>query len=370
MLYQNLCNKSIYIRNAIINARHEQLVDGPWFAGPLDPTTVSFVDWPVQLNHLCIGTMSASLFNADGLAGYVEFDEETHRKLVKCELDSVKQICKALKLHEEPFETAIPTLIDRCHDRYMHLMQNDATMTNGSGQTGASDCRLRRTVGVVSGFEIPLLMMPSSGNGKQPAGSVASSSHRSRKRLLVASHGADADASGHLCYTEWGKGVDIISEIRADEHGFGHPDIFTTKSAIFLSYRAESQTHVLPLTEDGEIYEYDPDTEYTQEGKPPVPIPSFYSDAPTLCVGRIPNSSLTVQITTRKIGIFQDGEDQAIEEWVSFENEMGRRSGARNDEIRFASLHLTDTTAPRGMVVFDSDVWILNYRLPTTLRHS
>ena len=96
-------------------------------------------------------------------------------------------------------------------------------------------------------------MMPSSGNGKQPAGSVASSSHRSRKRLLVASHGADADASGHLCYTEWGKGVDIISEIRADEHGFGHPDIFTTKSAIFLSYRAESQTHVLPLTEDGEI---------------------------------------------------------------------------------------------------------------------
>ena len=83
--------------------------------------------------------MSASLFNADGLAGYVEFDEETHRKLVKCELDSVKHICKALKLHEEPFETAIPTLIDRCHDRYMHLMQNDATMTNGSGQTGASD---------------------------------------------------------------------------------------------------------------------------------------------------------------------------------------------------------------------------------------
>ena len=70
------------------------------------------------------------------------------------------------------------------------------------------------------------------------------------------------------------------------------------------------------------------------------------------------NSSLTVQITTSKIGIFRDGEDQAIEEWVSFENEMGRMSGARNDEIRFASLHLTDTTAPRGMVIFDSDVWI------------
>jgi len=357
VLYQNIHSKSIYIRNAIISARHEQLVDGPWFAGPLDPTTVSFVDWPVQLNHLCIGTMSASLFNADGLAGYVEFDEETHRKLIKCELDSVKHICKFLKLHEEPFETAIPKLIDRCHDRYLYLMQNDAAMTNESEQSVASNCRLRRTVGVIDGFEIPLLMTPSSENGKQPAGSMASRSHQIRKRLLVASHGADANASGHLCYTEWGKSVDVISEIRADEHGFGHPDIFSTKDAIFLSYRAENQTHVLPLTEDGEIYEYDPDTEYTQEGKLPIPIPSFYSDATTLCVGRIPNSALTVQITTGKIGIFRDGEDQAIEEWVSFENAIGRGGGG-NDEIRFASLHLTDTTSPRGMVIFDSDVWI------------
>ena len=291
--------------------------------------------------------MSASLFNADGLAGYVEFDEETHRKLVKCELDSVKQICKALKLHEEPFETAIPTLIDRCHDRYMHLMQNDATMTNGSGHTGASDCRLRRTVGVISGFEIPLLMTPSVWKreatcrlgGKQfssESQTPACCEPRCRRRCQWTS----------LLY-RMGKGGDIISEIRADEHGFGHPDIFTTKSAMFLSYRAENQTHVLPLTEDGEIYEYDPDTEYTQDGKPPIPIPSFYSDAPTLCVGRIPNSSLTVQITTRKLEFFEMVRIKLIEEWVSFENEMGRMSGARNDEIRFASLHLTDTTAPR-----------------------
>ena len=84
-----------------------------------------------------------------------------------------------------------------------------------------------------------------------------------------------------------GEGVDIISEIRADEHGFGHPDIFTTESAMFLSYRAGKPNP--RVTPDGgrEIYEYDPDTEYTQDGKPPIPIPSFYSDAPTLCVGRI-----------------------------------------------------------------------------------
>ena len=33
--------------------------------------------------------------------------------------------------------------------------------------------------------------------------------------------------------------------------------------------------------------------------------------------------------------------------------------GAVQGTMRFAaSLHLTDTTAPRGMVIFDSDVWI------------
>ena len=356
ILYQNLNNGSVYIRNAMINTRYEQLMDGPWFAGPLDPTTASFVDWPVPFNHLCIGNMSASLFNADGLAGYVEFNGKTRDKLLRCELDSLKQIYMEMNLYTEPFETAMPILIDMCHERYLHLMhcdviENDedssssSTTTTTTTSTSTSNinanARLRRTVGVINGIQVPLLMTsPNNKNAKQK-----------RKRLIVASHGANTKSNAHLSYTEWGKGVDIVSEIRVDEDGFGRPDIFTTKDALFLSYRAENQTHVLPLNEDGEVYEYDPEDEYGTK------IPSFYNDAPTLCVGRIENSQLTVQITTKKIGIFRDGEDQAIEEWSTFDNN-NKNNNNNNDEIRFATLNLNNTPSPRGIIAFDSDIWI------------
>ena len=96
----------------------------------MDPTTASFVDWPAPFNHLCIGNTSASLFNADGLAGYVEFNNETREKLITCELDALNQIYRELNLYAEPFELVMPLLIDICHDRYLYLMHSN-TVDNG-----------------------------------------------------------------------------------------------------------------------------------------------------------------------------------------------------------------------------------------------
>jgi hypothetical protein len=321
VLYRTVETDAVYIRHALIQQGRARLIDGSWWAGPLDPTAKWLYRWPLShsilssttepgpwaFSSLCIGPCSASLFSAEGLEGHVDFSLMTRSQferggaMAHAIINDLPSLLKDRP--KEPFDTLIPRLIALSALQTQKGEEQDEAETEWTISEKGYGFRETLSPGVSHSLIIPMFKHDSSCNGT----------------VIIAKH------PNQLSYCHFGKMIDIISEIRLEEEGFGCPSMLAVRGALLLSYRAEHQTHVIPLNEDGEVVVTDGDV-----GLPSVScdIPAFETTEFTLAVAVLEEGHLFVQITEREILAFRK-EAFATKTATTFQREEIDFSGKR-----------------------------------------
>ena len=327
VLYKTLQTDSVFIRHCRVQPTRSQLVDGPWWAGPLDPGCSWLVRWPSNCSStfdndgsaaLCVSPFSASLFSADGLEGHVDFPDTCRDVLNLYGVDDLGVLLR--NRNHEPFETLVPHLVsligfenrmraeidvERENIRALQ-QQKQSTGEPGApdvlGMVGSEGARTSSQGPVFQSIVVPFVEPSDSHARRQLADKHGSAvlgesktTDGSNNLIVLARQRAGAPTmppssstplpAGEVSYCYFGREIETLSEIRPDENGFGCPDMFCAKNAMFLSYRVEHQTQVIPLDDDGEVAVDNVDEEDDQGLNQAVRLPRFEENQATLAVG-------------------------------------------------------------------------------------